>query len=141
MSKAQIVLFVTAVILIGSVIFIGTGIAFDIKEAIDNQSGVTKKIWLQINPGFYSIEDFRKQSTFGVDKVIEVEVTCGIETKEFTYEEFFGLLGFGKKDVVKQQDANDVIELETNDYAFDIQSDGNDTIEFKFDKITFGNIR
>ena len=43
MSKAQIVLFVTAVILIGSVIFIGTGIAFDIKEAIDNQSGVVKQ--------------------------------------------------------------------------------------------------
>ncbi len=122
MSRAQIVLFATAVavILIGIAIFTFyiTMIVLTIKETVNNQSGVTKKIWLQINPGFYSIEDFRKQSTFGVDKVIEVEVTCGIETKEFTYEKFFGLLGFAKKSIVKQQD--------TDDYAFGIHNDAND---------------
>ncbi|KKN06864.1 hypothetical protein LCGC14_1072940 [marine sediment metagenome] len=39
MSKAQIVLFVTAVILIGSVIFIGTGIAFDYVFDVDSREG------------------------------------------------------------------------------------------------------
>ncbi len=60
---------------------------------------VTKKIWLQINTRFQSIEDFRKESTWNIDEVIEVEVTCGVETKEFTYEEFFGLLGFGTREI------------------------------------------
>ncbi|MGR3292479.1 MAG: hypothetical protein ACUZ9M_00520 [Candidatus Scalindua sp.] len=56
---------------------------------------ITKKIWLSINPKFESIEDFRKQSIWNVDKVIEIEVSCGVETKQFTYEEFYSLLGFG----------------------------------------------
>ncbi len=63
--------------------------------------GITKKIWLCIDTGFESIDDFRKQTTFGIDEVVEVEVTCGVETKQFTYEEFFGLLGFGKTESIE----------------------------------------
>lgn len=57
---------------------------------------VTKKVWLDINTGFESIEQFRKESKWNVGEVVEVEVTFNLETKQFTYEEFYGLLGFGK---------------------------------------------
>ncbi len=62
----------------------------------------TKKVWLCIDVNAYQIEEFRRESTFNIDvnQIVEVEVTLDGETKEFTYEEFFGRLGFGSKETI-----------------------------------------